>query len=96
MFDKNIDQLIEYTKVLVCENKLSVPLVPMHGITAKGFSGAIRYTYYKIHERMQGKKPVNDKYIEFLHKVFPGNFKGKLSTSKTKFSVPAKITTQKI
>lgn len=94
MFDKDIKQLIEYTKILVCDNKLPQSIKPIHGITTKGFSGAIRFTYHKIHERMQGRKPVNDNYIEFLHKVFPGNFTGKLTTTKTKFSVPANIITQ--
>ena len=68
------------------EDKVIDNLKPITGITYSGFGKKIRFTYYNIHNRVQQERTINDNYIDFLHAVFPNNFRGKKETTKTKFS----------
>ncbi len=87
LFDKDFDRLMKYAKVLVTKDRLPERIKPITGISHVGFGKKIRRSFYDIHLEILGKYRINDKYIEFLHKVFPDKFTGEMSTTKKKFSI---------
>ena len=79
------NRVIKYAKILVLDDKLDDKLKPLPKINYSGFNKKITCSFFTIHKAVRTGRRVNDKYIDFLHAVFPLNFTGGKATTKKKF-----------